>query len=97
MVTRYDKRFLSNTEITWMYTPGSAPVVFNAEGLRFGCALCIEVNFPEIFAEYEQLEADCVIVSVMVDDPIRPVIAQVYASLHSYWVGYSTPAQCTSF
>jgi predicted amidohydrolase len=93
VVTRYDKRFLSNTEITWMYTPGSDPVVFNAEGLRFGCALCIEVNFPEIFAEYEQLEADCVLVSVMVDDPIRLVIAQAYAAMHSYWVGYSTPAQ----
>ncbi len=29
----------------------------------------------------------------MVDDPVRPVIAQAYAALHSYWVGYSTPAQ----
>ena len=93
VVTRYDKRFLSNTEITWMYTPGREPVVFDAEGLRFGCALCIEVHFPEIFAEYERLDADCVLVSVMVDDPVRPVIAQAYAALHSYWVGYSTPAQ----
>src|ERR1700733_10697443 len=46
VVTRYDKRFLSNTEITWMYTPGMEPVVFDAGGLRFGCALCIEVHFP---------------------------------------------------
>jgi predicted amidohydrolase len=93
VVTRYDKRFLSNTEITWMYTPGRDPVVFDAAGLRFGCALCIEINFPEIFAEYERLEADCVLVSVMVDDLIRPVIAQAYAALHSYWIGYSAPAQ----
>jgi predicted amidohydrolase len=93
VVTRYDKRFLSNTEVTWMYTPGTEPVVFEAEGFRFGCALCIEVHFPEIFAEYERLDADCVLVSVMADDPVRPVIAQAYAALHSYWVGYSTPAQ----
>lgn len=93
VVTRYDKRFLSNTEVTWMYTPGAEPVVFEAEGLRFGCALCIEVCFPEIFAEYERLDADCVLVSLMVDDPVRPVIAQAYAALHGYWVGYSTPAQ----
>ena len=93
VATRYDKRFLSNTELTWMYTPGSSPVVFEADGMRFGCALCIEVHFPELFAEYERLDADCVLVSVMVDDPVRPVIAQAYAALHSYWVGYSTPAQ----
>ncbi len=93
VATRYDKRFLSNTEISWMYTPGTEPVVFEAEGLRFGCALCIEVHFPEVFAEYERLDAECVLVSVMVDDPVRPLIAQAYAALHSYWVGYSTPAQ----
>jgi hypothetical protein len=29
----------------------------------------------------------------MVDDPVRPVVAQAYAALHSYWVGYSAPAQ----
>jgi predicted amidohydrolase len=93
VVTRYDKRYLSNSEISWMYTPGIEPVVFEAEGVRFGCAVCIEVHFPEVFAEYERIDADCVLVSVMVDDPIRPLIAQAYAALHSYWVGYSTPAQ----
>ena len=93
VVTRYDKRFLSNTEVSWMYTPGTEPVVFEAGGLRFGCALCIEVHFPELFADYERLDADCVLVSVMVDDPVRPVIAQAYAALHNYWVGYSAPAQ----
>lgn len=93
VITRYDKRFLSNTEVTWMYTPGISPVVFEVEGLRFGCALCIEAHFPEVFAEYEQLDADCVLLSVMVDDPVRPVIAQAYAALYNYWIGYSTPAQ----
>jgi len=93
VATRYDKRFLSNTEVSWMYTPGTESVVFEAEGLRFGCALCIEAHFPEIFAEYEQLNVDCMLLSVMVDDPVRPVIAQAYAALYNYWVGYSTPAQ----
>lgn len=93
VVTRYDKRFLSNTEVSWMYTPGTDPVTFEAAGMRFGCALCIEVHFPEIFDEYERLDTDCVLVSVMVDDSVRPVVAQAYAALHNYWVGYSTPAQ----
>src|SRR5205823_799598 len=68
-------------------------VVFSARGWRFGCALCIEVEFPELFAEYERLDADCILVSVMVEDAVRPVIAQAYAELHGYWVGYAAPAQ----
>ena len=51
LVTRYDKRFLSNTEVSFMYSPGSSPVVFEIAGIRFGCALCIEAEFPEVFAE----------------------------------------------
>jgi hypothetical protein len=33
------------------------------------------------------------LVSVMVEDAIRPVIAQAYAALHCYWLGYSCAAQ----
>lgn len=76
-----------------MYTPGTDPLTFQAGGLNFGCALCIEVNFPEVFAVYEQLDVDCMLVSVMVEDAIRPVIAQSYAALHCYWLGYSCAAQ----
>jgi predicted amidohydrolase len=93
LLTRYDKRYLSNTEISWMYTPGTEPVTFQADGLTFGCAICIEVNFPEIFAAYEQMNVDCMLLSVTVEDAIRPAIAQAYAALHCYWVGYSC-ARC---
>ncbi|MFF8990779.1 carbon-nitrogen hydrolase family protein [Streptomyces sp. NPDC014983] len=71
LVARYDKRYLSNTEVSYMYTPGTAPLVFEIDGIRFGTALCIEANFPELFAEYEQLGVDCVLLSVMVDDAPR--------------------------
>lgn len=93
LIARYDKRYLSNTEVSWMYTPGTDPLTFLAGSLTFGCALCIEVNFPEVFAAYEQLDVDCMLVSVMVEDAIRPVIAQSYAALHSYWLGYSVGGQ----
>jgi predicted amidohydrolase len=93
LVARYDKRYLSNTEVSYMYTPGTAPLVFDVDGIRFGTALCIEANFPELFAEYEQLGVDCVLLSVMVDDAARAVVAQAYATLYNYWVGYSVPAQ----
>ncbi len=93
LVGRYDKRYLSHSEISYLYTPGVAPLVFEVDGFRFGCVLCIEVNFPELFAEYESLDVDCVLASVMVDDLPRSVVAQAYGTLYNYWVAYSVPAQ----
>ncbi|WP_063936617.1 carbon-nitrogen hydrolase family protein [Amycolatopsis azurea] len=93
LVGRYDKRYLSHSEISYLYTPGVAPLVFEVDGFRFGCVLCIEVNFPELFTEYESLDVDCVLASVMVDDLPRSVVAQAYGTLYNYWVAYSVPAQ----
>ncbi|MFD5827001.1 carbon-nitrogen hydrolase family protein [Lentzea sp. NPDC060358] len=93
LVGRYDKRYLSHTEISYLYAPGVAPLVFEVDGFRFGCVLCIELNFPELLAEYERLDVDCVLASVMVDDAPRSVVAQAYGTLYNYWVGYSVPAQ----
>lgn len=93
IAARYDKRILSHTEATRLYSPGSEPVVFEIDGLRVGCALCIEANFPEIFAQYEALDVDLVLLSVMVDDAARALVAQAYGTLFNYWIGYSVPAQ----
>lgn len=76
-----------------MYSPGTSPAVFEIDGIRFGCALCIEAEFPELFAEYERLDVDCVLLSVMVDDAARAIVAQAYGRLYGYWLGYSIPAQ----
>jgi predicted amidohydrolase len=32
-----------------MCTLGTEPVTFRADGLTFGCAICVEVNFPEVY------------------------------------------------
>ncbi len=93
LVARYDKRFLSDTELSYLYSPGRQPLVFDVDGIRFGFALCIEANFPEVFAEYERLDVDCVLLSVMVDDAPRARVAQAYGTLYNYWLGYSVPAQ----
>ncbi|GLZ77563.1 hypothetical protein Afil01_23700 [Actinorhabdospora filicis] len=92
-VGRYEKRVLSYTEATYMYRAGEAPLVFEAEGLRFGVVLCVEANFPELIAEYETLGVDCVLLSVMVDDAPRARIAETYGILYNMWIGYSVPAQ----
>jgi predicted amidohydrolase len=93
VATRYDKRFCSHTEITDWYTPGCGCCVFEVEGWRFGCALCIEIQFPEVFLEYCRLDVDCVLFSAYADDPMFGIQAQGYAASHSYWFSLSVPAQ----
>ncbi|TQF06704.1 carbon-nitrogen hydrolase family protein [Kitasatospora acidiphila] len=93
LVGRYDKRYLSHSELSYLYTPGTTPLVFEVDGIRFGAALCIEAKFPELFAEYEQLDVDCVLLSAMADHAGLAVLAQAYAILYNYWVAYSVPAQ----
>jgi hypothetical protein len=71
-VIRYDKRLLSHTEASYMYTPGTGPKVFEIDGIRFGIALCIEAHFPGLFAEYERLDTDCVLLSTTRCGPSSP-------------------------
>jgi predicted amidohydrolase len=99
LVTRYDERLLSSTKLSFMYTPGSGPVTFEADGLRFGCAMGIEVHFPELFAEYERLDVDGVLFSST--GPGRAsdgaaafaAEAQAYAAAHSLWLSFAMSAQ----
>ncbi|MCY1144241.1 carbon-nitrogen hydrolase family protein [Actinoplanes sp. Pm04-4] len=98
VVTRYDERLLSNTKVSHMYTPGSAPITFTVDGVRFGCAMGMEAAYPEIFLEYERLDVDCVLFST--HGPGTPVNngpfalqAQALAAANSYWVSYAGTAQ----
>lgn len=91
--TRYDKRFCSHTEITSWYTPGTSACVFEIEGIRFGCAICIEIQFPEVFLEYLELGVDCVLLSAYSDAPMFAVQAQGHAACTNMWLSFSVPAQ----
>lgn len=93
VATRYDKRFCSHTEITSWYTPGRESRVFEIKGWRFGCALCIEIQFPEVFREYAELDVDCILFSAYADDAMFGLQAQGYAASHGYWFSLSTPTQ----
>jgi predicted amidohydrolase len=95
LVTRYDKRFLSHTEVTRFYTPGQDACVFEVGGWRFGCALCIEVQFDEVFRDYAGRGVDCILFSSYSEEPMFGVQAQGYAAAHSLWVSMSVPAQCS--
>lgn len=103
VVDRYDKRICSNTEITEYFSPGFEPIVFDVDGFRFGCAICVEINFPQLFSWYEQVGVDCLLLSAYpsrsselgqgVPDSIFEVKARAHASINCYWVALSAPQQ----
>ncbi|WP_405606794.1 carbon-nitrogen hydrolase family protein [Streptomyces sp. NBC_00076] len=95
VVTRYDERLLSKTKVSYMYSPGVSPVTFEVDGVRFGCLLGMEIHFPELFAEYEKLDVDCVLLSTSGTPGNTTAQAQVqgHAAFNSYWVSLSGPAQ----
>jgi predicted amidohydrolase len=96
LVGRYDKRLISASELygPW-YSPGTEPFVFDAAGYRFGMAICIEIHFPHLFAEYERLGVDCVLFSAYDKTPMFGIEAQAHAATNNIWIGLSTPAVCS--
>lgn len=94
VVTRYDERLLSNTKISFMYSPGKAAVTFEVDGFRFGCAMGMEVHYPELFIDYEKLDVDCVLFSTAGDSSANALAfaseAVGHAASNVFWVSYST-------
>lgn len=88
LVTRYDKRRLSTTEITWMYTPGTDDTVVEVDGYRLGFALCLEILFPEVFVDYAAIGVDAVLVSSAAD-PKFASLAQAHALMNMITVTLS--------
>ena len=93
LADRYDKRYCSHTEMTRLYTPGSAARTFDVDGFRFACLICIEVTFPELWLEQAALGVDCVLFSTFSEDPIFDVLARGHAAAHGMWVSVAVPAQ----
>lgn len=96
VVASYAKRFCSHTEVTDWYTPGAAPLTFEVDGWRFGCAICIEVCFPELFAQYERLGVDVVLLSSYAPFAAHGVMARAHAATNCFWLSLSNPTACSS-
>jgi predicted amidohydrolase len=92
VVTRYDERMLSNTKVSYMYTPGTRPITFDVDGVRFGCALGMESVYPELFLDYERADVHCVLLSTQGPGASFALQAQGHASSNSYWISYATCA-----
>lgn len=96
-VTRYDERMLSKTKVSFMYSPGRSAITFDVDGWVFGCALGMETHFPEVFAEYERLDVDGVLLSTAGGQgSLFALQAQALAATNSYWISYSTLVQDSS-
>lgn len=93
---RYDKRLISWSEVNDWYVPGAEPLAFEVDGFRFGCVLCIEVQFPELFVEYAKAGVDCLLFSSFSRDEMFAVQAQGHAACGAYWIAFSIPAQCSN-
>ena len=95
--TRYDERFMSQTKINFMYTPGKEPITFEVDGLRIGCTIGIETLHPESYAEYERRGVDLVLFSTTgLEFPAPPLPTpffrnlEVYAGLYGYWISMAS-------
>jgi predicted amidohydrolase len=86
---------LSFNEVTNWYSPGSDRLIFEIDGFRFGCALCIEIQFPELFVDYASENIDAVLLSAFSDNPMFAIQAQGHAAYGTFWLGFSIPAQCS--
>jgi predicted amidohydrolase len=93
LVTRYDKQWCSQTELDDWYMPGKGNVSFNINDWRFGCSLCIEIQFPELFMAYAAQAIDCMLFSSFSDSAMFRIQAQAYAAVHNYWFSFSVPTQ----
>ncbi|WP_036255265.1 carbon-nitrogen hydrolase family protein [Methylocapsa acidiphila] len=92
LVGRYDKRLCSHAELSDWYTPGVEAFVFDVDGVRFGAALCIEVQFPELFIDYGRRNVDCMLFSAYSNDPIFGLLARAHAATNNFWLSVSIPA-----
>ncbi|AZG79019.1 carbon-nitrogen hydrolase family protein (plasmid) [Methylocystis rosea] len=93
LLTRYDKRLLSHSEVSDWYTPGSEPITFAIGGYRFGCAICIESQFPEIFAEYEEMGVDAVLFASYGIPEHFQIAMRAHAGLNCIWIAGATAAR----
>lgn len=92
LVGRYDKRLCSHTELRDWYAPGVESLVFDIDGVRFGLAICIEVQFPELFLDYATQGVDCMLFSAYSDDPVYGMLARAHAAMNNFWFSLSIPA-----
>ncbi|WP_296992548.1 carbon-nitrogen hydrolase family protein [Thalassospira sp. UBA1131] len=85
-INHYDKRVLSYGESQGWYRAGQEPIVFDMNGVRVGCAICLEIQFPEIFSEYARLGTDLIIHASSELSPFFEIALQAQAGFYCQWL-----------
>ena len=96
VINRYDKRKCSHNEIQNWYTPGFDACEFEISNIKFGCVLCIEIQFPEVFIEADKHQVDCLLFSSYSKEKMFGIQAQGYAATNNYWISMSVPTNESS-
>lgn len=91
IVGRYNKQYCSHSEIQGWYTPGQGLMTFECGGWRFGSAICIELQFPELFQAYAAQNVECMLFSSDAQPPIGLIQAQALAATYTMWLSFSVP------
>lgn len=94
-VARYDKRLLSHSELQGWYTPGEGAVAFEVDGYRFGCAICIETQFPELFLDYERMGVDAILFPSMSMPAFFQTSTLAHAGHNCVWIAAATCAEAS--
>ena len=71
----YAKTHLFSDYETGMFVPGSELVVFPAFGRRVGCAICMDLEYPEVLRSLAVMGADVVAVSTALGEGPISVLA----------------------
>ena len=58
----YTKNHLVQPELQKGIKPGDEANLFEINGVKYGCAICYDFYFPEIFCHYAKLRADVVVI-----------------------------------
>lgn len=93
LIGRYYKRYLSNSELNGWFTPGKDALTFEVDEFRFGCLTCIEVQFPELFMEYEREKVDAILFSSYGIRNFFQIALRAHAGFNCLWISGATPAQ----
>ena len=75
VVGLYAKTHLFSEYETEMFVPGSELVVFPAFGRRVGCAICMDLEYPEVLRSLAVMGADVVVVSTALGEGPISVLA----------------------
>jgi len=89
---RYDKIYLSFTELSDWYTPGKPQLnTINIDGFRFGFAICIEATMPQHFQHLDEHDVDCILYSTLENTPLFQTLLRGHAAAFAFWIAASEP------